>query len=135
MLGNSDNHGLPPFKSFVRLQNDGKKDQRVVAQANEVPAASGLAELKFDRPKEKPEQPYDTPEAADSSFKKPGPAAGPFKAHLGDRSVMTYYWYRIWVQGESRLTGSGNDAIGKTPHSGHCGQSQSLPALQPLTHR
>ena len=25
----------------------------------------------------------------------PGPAAGPFKAQLGDGSVVTYYWYRF----------------------------------------
>jgi hypothetical protein len=36
-----------------------------------------------------------TPEAPDSSFKKPGPAAGPFKSHLGDGSMVTYYWYRF----------------------------------------
>jgi hypothetical protein len=60
-----------------------------------VPAALGLAELKFDQPKEKPPEPYDTPEAPESSFKKPGPVAGPFKAHLGDGSVVTYYWYRF----------------------------------------
>src|SRR2546430_4575868 len=29
------------------------------------------------------------------SFKKPGPVAGPFKAYLGDGSVVTYYWYRF----------------------------------------
>ena len=60
-----------------------------------MPAKSGLAELQLDRPQEKPSEPYDTPEAADSSFKKPGPVAGPFKAHLGDGSVVTYYWYRF----------------------------------------
>ncbi len=40
---------------------------------------SGLAEMRFDRPKENPPEPYDTPEAPDSSFRKPGPVAGPFK--------------------------------------------------------
>ncbi|MEJ7614009.1 MAG: hypothetical protein SQA66_10255 [Candidatus Fervidibacter sacchari] len=25
----------------------------------------------------------------------PGPVAGPFKAYLGDGSVVTYYWYRF----------------------------------------
>ena len=80
---------------YFRLQNDGKKTQWIVAKPTEVPAASGLAKQKFDRPKEKPPEPYDTPEAAESSFKKPGPVAGPFKAHLGDGSVVTYYWYRF----------------------------------------
>jgi hypothetical protein len=30
-----------------------------------------------------------------SCWKKPGPAAGPFQARLGDGSVVTYYWYRF----------------------------------------
>jgi hypothetical protein len=80
---------------YFRLQNDGKKDQWIVTKPNEVPSTSGLAELKFDRPKEPAPQPYDTPEAPESSFKKPGPVAGPFKAHLGDGSVVTYSWYRF----------------------------------------
>lgn len=80
---------------YFRLQNDGKKSQWVVARAAEVPAGSGLAELRFERPAEKAPEPYDTPEAPESSFKKPGPVAGPFQAHLGDGSVVTYYWYRF----------------------------------------
>ena len=80
---------------FFHLQNDGKKSQWVVAKPAEVPAASGLAKLRFERPKEKTPEPYDTPEAPGSSFKKPGPVAGPFKAQLGDGSVVTYYWYRF----------------------------------------
>ncbi len=66
-----------------------------MAKPTEVPVTSGLAEMRFDRPKENPPEPYDTPEAPDSSFRKPGPVAGPFKAHLGDRSLVTYYWYRF----------------------------------------
>jgi hypothetical protein len=31
----------------------------------------------------------------DGPWKKPGPAAGPFKAELGDGSTVTYYWYRF----------------------------------------
>ncbi|MDQ3814806.1 MAG: hypothetical protein M3347_12760 [Armatimonadota bacterium] len=80
---------------YFKLQNNGKTDQWVVAKAADVPPTSGLAELKFDRPKENPQPPYDTPEAPESSFKKPGPVAGPFKAHLGDGSVVTYYWYHF----------------------------------------
>ena len=80
---------------YFRLSNDGKKNQWVVAETAEVPATSGLAELKFDRPKEIAPVPYDTPDAPESSFKNPGPVTGPFKAHLGDGSVVTYYWYRF----------------------------------------
>jgi hypothetical protein len=80
---------------YYRLHNDGKKEQWVVVKPADVPAATGLAELKFDTPKEKGEGPYVTPEAPDSSFKKPGPVAGPFQARPGDGSVVTYYWYRF----------------------------------------
>ena len=44
---------------------------------------------------EAPSKPYVTPDDADSCWKKPGPAAGPFEAKLGDGSVVTYYWYRF----------------------------------------
>ena len=80
---------------YFRLQNDGKKDQWIAAKRSEVPASTGLDQLKFDRPKEEAQKPYDTPEAPESSFKKPGPVAGPFQAHLGDGSVVTYSWYRF----------------------------------------
>jgi hypothetical protein len=80
---------------YFRLKSDGGKSKWEVAKAEEVPSKSGLAEVPFDRPKEKTPEPYDTPEAPESSFKKPGPVAGPFQAHLGDGSVVTYYWYRF----------------------------------------
>jgi len=80
---------------YFHLQNDGKKNQWVAVKPTEVPTASGLAKVRFDRPKEKPPEPYDTPEAPESAFKKPGPVAGPFKAHVGDGSAVTYYWYRF----------------------------------------
>src|SRR4029078_8658956 len=47
------------------------------------------------RPKKAAQKPYVTPDEATSSWKKPGPAAGPFEAKLGDGSVVTYYWYRF----------------------------------------
>ena len=92
---NAANGARVVLPEYFHLRNDGKKNRWVVAKPAEVPAKSGLAELRFDRPKEKPPEPYDTPEAPESSFRKPGPVAGPFKAHLGDGSVVTYYWYRF----------------------------------------
>jgi hypothetical protein len=80
---------------YYRLQTEGTKSEWIPARQDEVPADSGLTRLKFDRPKEDAPEPYDTPEGPDSSFKKPGPVAGPFQAHLGDGSVVTYYWYRF----------------------------------------
>ena len=72
-----------------------QKPQWIAAKPADLPANSGLAALTFDTPKEPALEPYDTPEAPQSSFKKPGPVAGPFKAHLGDGSLVTYYWYRF----------------------------------------
>ena len=80
---------------YFRLHSDGKKNQWLAARPAEVPARSGLAKLRFDRPAEKTPEPYDTPTDPESSFKKPGAVAGPFQAHLGDGSVVTYYWYRF----------------------------------------
>jgi hypothetical protein len=80
---------------YFHLANDGKKAQWNVATPAEVAANFELAAVRFDRPDEKPAEAYDTPTGPDSSFKKPGPVAGPFQAHLGDGSVVTYYWYRF----------------------------------------
>jgi hypothetical protein len=60
-----------------------------------VPAETGLAQVRFDRHRGKPQDPYVTPDAPTSSWKQPGPTAGPFQAQLGDGSVVTYYWYRF----------------------------------------
>src|SRR5437867_849391 len=65
---NEPNGARVVLPEYFHLQNDGKKNQWVVAKSNEVPATSGLAELKFDRPKEKPPEPYDTPETPERSF-------------------------------------------------------------------
>lgn len=80
---------------YYRLSKDGKNPRWMVASAKDIPASSGLAGARFDRPNEKPQEPYDTPSEPQSSFKKPGPVAGPFQAHLGDGSVVTYSWYRF----------------------------------------
>lgn len=89
---NGDRVVLP---EYFKLNNDGKKNQWVVAKPADVPTNTGLADLKFETPKEDSEGPYVTPEAPESSFKKPGPVAGPFKAYPGDGTVVTYYWYRF----------------------------------------
>jgi len=64
-------------------------------RAEGVPEETGLAQVRFDRPRKNSPEPYVTPDDAASCWKKPGPAAGPFRAHLGDGSVVTYYWYRF----------------------------------------
>ena len=60
-----------------------------------VPADTKLASLNFGRPSEPVAEPYTTPDDPESCWKQPGPVAGPFKARLGDGSVVTYYWYRF----------------------------------------
>ena len=81
---------------YYHLVKDGdKKAEWVVMQAKDVPEETGLTKIEFKRSNAKPAEPYITPEEAQSSWKKPGPVAGPFQANLGDGSVVTYHWYRF----------------------------------------
>ncbi len=84
---------LPHYYRLVR--KDGKKPQWVVVAPEDVPAETGLADVRFSRPAGRASKPYITPDAPGSCWKKPGPVAGPFQAHPGDGSVVTYYWYRF----------------------------------------
>ena len=83
---------LPEYFHLVTKSN---KQEWVPVRAEDVPPETGLAAARFERPAGKPAEPYVTPDDAASSWKKPGPAAGPFQAQLGDGSVVTYYWYRF----------------------------------------
>ncbi len=82
---------------YYHLENadDPKKAKWVPISPRDVPPETHLKELKFTRPIEPMPEPYTTPEDPQSCWKKPGPVAGPFKAYLGDGSVVTYYWYRF----------------------------------------
>lgn len=91
----SRNGSLVTLPEFFRLGKEGEKPRWLVAPMNEVPEALGLTQYRFATPKEEPQEPRTTPDAPASSWKKPGPVAGPFKARLGDGSVVTYYWYRF----------------------------------------
>jgi len=86
---------LATLPQYFHLVNDGKRSEWVPVRADDVPAETGLAQARFDRPREPRPQPYTTPDDASSCWKKPGPVAGPFQAHLGDGSVVTYCWYRF----------------------------------------
>lgn len=88
---------LVTLPEYYRLEKaDGNKRARwVPVQPEDVPAETGLAEVSFSRPPAEPSQPYVTPDDPNSCWKKPGPVAGPFQAHPGDGSVVTYYWYRF----------------------------------------
>ena len=92
----SKDGALVTLPEYYRLEKDKKDKERwVVVRPEEVPADTGLAKATFPRSNAAPSKPYITPEDANSSWKKPGPVAGPFQAHLGDGSVATYYWYRF----------------------------------------
>ncbi len=81
---------------YFKLVNAGEKAMEwTPVSAAEVPAETGLAEVDFGWKRPAEIEPYETPQEADSSWKKPGPAAGPFKAVVGDGSTVTYYWYRF----------------------------------------
>jgi hypothetical protein len=85
---------LVKLPEYFRLVKSGAKPQWVPVQAEEIPAETGLTKASFERPERRPKA-YVTPEEAASCWKKPGPKAGPFQAHPGDGSVVTYYWYRF----------------------------------------
>jgi hypothetical protein len=110
-----DSHVTLP--EYYRLEKNNKdQEQWVVVSAKEVPAETGLAKVTFPQKKPAKPQPYVTPNEADSSWKKPGPVAGPFEAKLGDGSVVTYYWYRFADQPallNADLTNAEREAIQK----------------------
>lgn len=90
------NRGLIVLPEFFRLERDDNAKQTwVPVSVDEVPAETGLAEYRFQQAEEGPPKVYETPDDADSSWKKPGPVAGPFTTTLGDGSLVTYSWYRF----------------------------------------
>ena len=86
---------LATLPEFFKLATENGKSQWVPVAEKDVPAETGLTKFEFHRPQERRQEPYTTPDDPTSCWKKPGPAAGPFKARLGDGSVVTYYWYRF----------------------------------------
>lgn len=92
----SKDGSLVTLPEYYRLNKDKKgKEKWTAVSAKDIPAETGLARVEFPRRRAAKPQPYVTPDEADSSWKKPGPAAGPFEAKLGDGSVVTYHWYRF----------------------------------------
>jgi hypothetical protein len=80
---------------YYQLGTNGKRPQWTVMKAKDVPQELNLIQHRFETREEKPQEPRTTPDSTESCWKKPGPAAGPFKARIGDGSVITYYWYRF----------------------------------------
>lgn len=87
---------LSTLPEYFRLgTSKAQKPQWIPIPARDVPAETGLTQFPFKRPRENPPEAYVTPTEPESSWKKPGPVAGPFQATLGDGSVVTYAWYRF----------------------------------------
>jgi hypothetical protein len=81
---------------FYRLVTNGvRKAEWIAVKPEEVPSETGLVRARFLKPRDEPSEPYVTPDVPGSSWKKPGPVAGPFQSNLGDGSVVTYFWYRF----------------------------------------
>lgn len=101
---------LITLPEYYCLEKDIKDRERWVAvNPKDVPAETGLAKVEFPKRLGADRRPYVTPDEVDSCWKKPGPAAGPFEAKLGDGSVATYYWYRFADQ-PALLNGDLTDA-------------------------
>ncbi|MBM4103571.1 MAG: hypothetical protein FJ263_05900 [Planctomycetes bacterium] len=137
MKKDTKNGSLVILPEYYRLvDEDGKKPQWVVVSSKDVPAETGLAEVRFSRPAERPSEPYVTPDDPQSCWKQPGPVAGPFQAHPGDGSVVTYYWYRFADQPallNADLTALERDALQKRVEKLHRNWTKDRNYLSPPT--
>jgi hypothetical protein len=130
----SRNGALVTLPGYYRLGLDGQKPLWSVVAPKDVPPGLGLTAHRFDTPKEKPQQPRTTPDDPASCWKKPGPVAGPFKARLGDGSVVTYYWYRFADQPamlNADLTPEEREVVQKRVEKLHRAWTKDRTYLQP----
>jgi hypothetical protein len=91
-------HTLVTLPQYYKMVKTGEDDigQWVAVAPEDVPSETGLHTVSFNRAEDdRPSLTYVTPDEPESSWKKPGPAAGPYKVKLGDGSTLTYYWYRF----------------------------------------
>jgi len=94
----SGSSGLVTLPEYYQLIKKGQDSigTWVALSAKDVPRETGLHDVSFDRKEDdRPSLVYTTPSEDTSSWKNPGPVAGPFKVKLGDGSTVTYYWYRF----------------------------------------
>lgn len=128
---------LAILPEYYRLEKDAKgKDRWVVVSAQDVPAETGLSQVEFPRVRKPDQQPYITPDEPESSWKRPGPAAGPFEAKLGDGSVVTYFWYRFADQPallNADLTLAEREALQKRVEKLHASWTKDREYLPPPT--
>lgn len=94
----SGEKSLVTLPEYYKLGKDEKgKAKWLAVHLDSVPMETGLKDARFPEPV-RIKEPYVTPDDATSSWKKPGPAAGPFKRILGDGSEITFHWYRFCDQ-------------------------------------
>jgi hypothetical protein len=87
---------LQTIPEYYRLEKDAKGAPIwKPTELTDVPEETGLRNVTWRTPVEPAQEPYTTPLESDPTWRIPGPKAGPFKARLGDGSVVTYYWYRF----------------------------------------
>ena len=91
------NGSVITLPEYYKLVKNGNEDlgKWIAVSPKEVPAETGLQNVSFSNSDPRTPVAYVTPEDKGSCWKTPGPAAGPFKAKLGDGSTVTYYWYRF----------------------------------------
>lgn len=94
---NTESCSLITLPEYYKLDmsTDEENGTWVAIPEEEVPEETGLHEVSFKRPYETPSHTYVTPEANESTWKTPGPVAGPYRVKIGDGSTLTYYWYRF----------------------------------------
>jgi hypothetical protein len=128
---------LVTLPEFYRLEKNQKgKEQWAVISPKDVPAETGLARVEFPRRRNATPEPYITPDDPGSCWKKPGPAAGPLHATLGDGSVVTYYWYRFADQPallNADLTDDERESLQKRVEMLHQKWTRDREYLPPLT--
>jgi hypothetical protein len=93
----TENCSLITLPEYYKLDMSTEEENGtwVAIPEEEVPEETGLHEVSFKRPYETPSHTYVTPEAKESTWKTPGPVAGPYRVKIGDGSTVTYYWYRF----------------------------------------
>ncbi len=93
-----DGRPLVELPEYYRLAHDGpaRASTWVPVPAQEVPSETGLAAVLLRACGREASRALPHPGRRHRArWRRPGPVAGPFKAHLGDGSVVTYYWYRF----------------------------------------
>lgn len=88
-------HGLVTIPQYYVLQtNSAGKQMWEPVKKSRVPNGLGLKKIVWKTPVEAARQPFTTPFETDPTWQL-GKRAGPYKAFLGDGTVVTYYWYRF----------------------------------------